>query len=167
MNSEEIRTEIANIRYYGVQNLRALAGLANEIMQSKTERKELTKLFEAQHGRKVSVWSRVEKWFGDEIAEVKTTDAILAISYMCQLPKDKCLELFESHKGHLDEPMVHLLVLKDVNELRPTRKPKEKCARCVKLENIVRRLVDSHTNNIEDTEAFDMARLFIQDGKNV
>ena len=110
-----------------------MAAIANEIRQVKDAdtRKELTHLFEASHGRKVSVWSRIVQRFEDVIPEIKTVDGLLALSYMCQLPEDKCLELYAAHFEHLDEPLVHLLVLRDVNDMKPTREKKIKtCPNC-------------------------------------
>lgn len=126
LNTSEIKKAISDIGYYNVESLRAMAGIADQIRQVKDveTRKELTRLFEAQHGRRVSVWSRIVQRFEDVLPEIKTVDGLLALSYMCQLPEDKCLELYAAHFEHLDEPLVHLLVLRDVNDNKPHRAPK-------------------------------------------
>lgn len=123
MNIEQIKTAIAEIRFYNVETLRALAQLASEIkaVRDAEIRHELTREFEAQHGRKVAVWARIPKRFADWMETVTTVDGFLALAYACQLPDDASRDLIAEYSAHLDEPLVHLLVLGDVNEQKPKR----------------------------------------------
>ncbi len=124
VNEEQIRKAIEENNFFSLESLRAWALLAQEIRAIKDvdARRRLTREYEAQFGRKVSVWARIPDRFFIDGPNVRTPNGFLALSYLCQLPENKCAELFAAHIDHIDEPNAHLLVLQDVNDAKRRRK---------------------------------------------
>ncbi len=123
---KQIREHLADTAKYHGMSYAAIVGVAAEIegVEDRDERTKLRREFRQAHALTSQVWARVDKRFsvyGDEPAQ-----AIRAMAYCCQLPLDDCMDMWESHRAHIDEPGALGLVLADVNAELDARRNSDK-----------------------------------------
>jgi hypothetical protein len=136
MTQDPIEKHIDDTAFYAGVSYRGIAEVAAEVesVVDETKRKEdverrsyLRRRFKARHGLTAQVWARVPKWFDG--AQVKRGEhaglvirdyttmgekEIRAASYLCQLPRNDFLNLYDAVQDNLEE---HGAVLNQVNDV--------------------------------------------------
>jgi hypothetical protein len=117
-----------------LRNKARIAFVVKEFQYENDEdRRQAKWRFEDANGRSLIVWSRIVPRFG-EAAEFQSDnpDVITALGYLCQLPDEVCVRVFENHlRGYLENGGKEILpfVRQLVDENKPKRKPRVKTPR--------------------------------------
>lgn len=119
---DKIRKDLADTALYHGLSYAAIVGVAAEIeaVEDKRERAALRREFRELHGLTAQVWARVAKRF-EPYAQMPA-QKIRVMAYCCQLPEHECIDLYNAHFDHLDEPGALGLVLRDVNDALDARR---------------------------------------------